>query len=109
MHNFLQMAKGSNLYDSHFQDILDNLDVKLIAPLLINSHIISADDHTELEKKSNKTAVKFVLRKIRDHDNGDVVFKDCLTKTSKSQGHKKLLMLLYSSKDSDSGNIESFT
>lgn len=103
----LQMAKGHDHFDVHFQDILDNLNIKLIAPVLTSSGIISADDQAELEKKSKKPAVKFVLRKVRDHHNGNFLFKECLANTSESQDHQNLVSILYSSesKDTSLGNV----
>ena len=97
------MAKGGDHFDVHFQDILDNIDIKLITPFLTTSGIISADIQTELEKALKKPAVKLMLRKVRNHTNGNVLFKDCLTKTSESQGHQNLLSILYNPKHSYSG------
>ena len=92
------MAKGHH-FDSHFQDVLNNLDVELIAPLLITSGIISADDQASLREKSKISAVKFILRKVKNYDNGDVMFKECLKNTSdKSQNHRNLVLILYDSK-----------
>ena len=48
------MAKGPSHFDSHYQDIFDNIDVKLIAPLLVTSGIISVNEQAELEEKSKK-------------------------------------------------------
>ena len=89
-------------FDSHFQDIFDNIDVELIAPLLVTSGIISSSDQTKLKEKSKKS-VKFILRKVKSLDDGDALLKDCLTKTSGSQGHQRLLSILYT-KDSSSGS-----
>ena len=97
------MATGpTSHFDSHFQDIFDNIDVELIAPLLVTSGIISASDQTKLKEKSKKS-VKFILRKVKSLDDGDALLKDCLTKTSGSQGHQRLLSILYT-KDSSSGS-----
>ena len=97
---YLQMAKGYDHFDVHFQDILNNLNIKLIASWLATSGIISADDQAQLERKCGKrSAVKFVLRKVRNHDNGNVLFKKCLINTCDSQGHQNLVSILYSSKD----------
>ena len=100
-------AKEYHQFDSHFQDILENIDVKLIAPFLIKSGIISVNDQAKVKEKSKKSAVKYILHKVRDHDKDDQ-FKDCLMETcSESQGHQKLLEILYNPKpkDSSSGNI----
>ena len=95
------MAKGHH-FDSHFEDILDNLDVELIAPLLITSGIISAYDQATLTiklKASKKLAVKFILQKVRKKDNGDALFEECLVNSSnKSQNHLHLGLILYNSK-----------
>ena len=99
-------AKEYHHFDSHFQDILENIDVKLIAPFLIKSRIVSANDQDKVKEKSKKS-VKYILHKVRDHDKDDQ-FKDCLTETcSESEGHQKLLEILYNPKpkDSSSGNI----
>lgn len=97
-------AKEYHHFDSHFQDILENIDVKLITPFLIKSGIVSANDQDKVKEKSKKS-VKYILHKVRDHDKDDL-FKDCLKETcSESQGHQKLLKILYNPKDSSSGNI----
>ena len=97
------MATGpTSHFDSHFQDIFDNIDVEIIAPLLVTSGIISASDQTKLKEESKKS-VKFILRKVKSLDDGDALLKDCLTKTSGSQGHQRLLSILYT-KDSSSGS-----
>ena len=97
------MATGpTSHFDSHFQDIFDNIDVELIAPLLVTSSIISDSDQAQLKEKSKKS-VKFILRKVKSLDDGDALLKDCLTKTSGSQGHQRLLSILYT-KDSSSGS-----
>ena len=101
------MAKGCDHFEIHFQEILNNLSIELIAPLLTRSGIISADDQAELKKKSKKPAVKFVLQKVRDHDSGNLLFKECLANTSESQDHRNLVSILYSSesKDTSLGNV----
>ena len=99
------MASKFCHFDSHFQDILDNIDVKLIAPFLRTSEIISAEDQVELEKKSKKQAVKFILRKVRGHNNGDSLFKNCLKNTNQSEGHLKILSLLYKINSTDSQGV----
>ena len=103
----LQMAKGPSHFDSHYQDIFDNIDVKLIAPLLITSGIVSASEQAELEEKSTKS-VELILQKFKSHSNGEALFKDCLIKTSESQNHRRLLSILYNTKDSSSGNTTSY-
>ena len=68
----------------------------------MTSGIISASDHSQLKEKSKKS-VKFILRKVKSLDDGDALLKDCLTKSSGSQGHQRLLSILYT-KDSSSGS-----
>ena len=98
-------AKGHDRFGPHFEDIFSNIDVKLITPFLTTLGLILVEDETKLEEKSRKS-VKFMLRKVRGHDKGDDLFKDCLIKTSgSSQGHQKLLKILYDPKDSSSGNF----
>ena len=63
--------------------------------------MISVEDQVELEKKSKKQVVKFILRKLRHHVNGDNVFRNCL-KTIQSEGHQKILLLVYKMNNSDS-------
>ena len=95
-------AKGASRFDTHFHDILENIDVKLIATSLAASGIILSDEKDKLEEKSKKS-VKFMLKKVKHHDNGDLLFKQCLTETSESQGHQKLLLILYNPENSNSG------
>ena len=54
---------------------------------------------------SKKSAVDFLVQKGRDHDSGNVLFKDCLAKTSESQDYQKLLSILYSPDDSNLGMV----
>ena len=89
-------TKPYDLFEFCFQDILDNLNIKLIAPFLTTSGVILADDLAELVNLPKKSAVTFLLQKLKDHNNGIVLFKDCLAKTSESQGHQKLLSIMYS-------------
>ena len=100
-------VKGHSHFDKHFQKILENIDVKLIAPFLAASGIISSDDQAKLEEKSKKS-VKFILQKVKNHDNGDFLFKQCLTETSESQGHQELLSILYNLESSNSGTLASY-
>ena len=84
---------------------MDNINIKLIIPLLTTSGIILDDDQVELKKLPKRSAVAFLLQKVRDHCNGNFLFKDCLAKTSELQGHQKLLSILYSPKDSSLGMV----
>ena len=99
------MASKLPHFDSHFQDILDNIDIKLIAPFLRTLEIVSAEDQVELEKKSKKQAVKFMLRKVKEHVNGDSLFKNCLKKTNHSEGHLKILSLVYKMDSEEAGTL----
>ena len=94
--------KEHSHFDAHFQDIIENIDVKLIAPSLAASGIISSDDKVKLEEKSKKS-VRFMLQKVKNHENGNLLFKQCLINTSGSQGHQELLSILYNPEDSNSG------
>ena len=98
-------VKGHNRdrFDTHFQEILDNIDIKVIAPRLVASGIISSDDKVKLEEKPKKSAVKFMRQKIKNHKNGNLLFKQCLTQTSQIQGHQELLSILYNPVDSNPG------
>lgn len=81
-----------------------SIDVKLIAPFLVASDIISSDDEVKLKEKSKKSVVKFILQKVKNHNNGELLFKRCLKETSsESQGHQELLSMLYNPEDSNSG------
>ena len=73
----------------------------MIAPLLTTSGIISAYDQATLTiklKASKKSAVKFILQKVRKKDNGDALFEKCLVNCNKSQNHLHLGLILYNSK-----------
>ena len=91
-------------FDTHFQKILENIDIKQIAPCLVTLGIISSDDKVKLEEKSKKSAVKFMRQKVKIHENGNLLFKQCLTETSEIQGHQELLSILYNPVDSNSGS-----
>ena len=82
--------------NSNFGEIERNLDLNLIAPFLIELNIISSDDHVDWKKKDKKSAVKSILKHVRSHPNGDLLFKQCLEKSMHlSQEHQNLLAVLY--------------
>lgn len=96
------MATKQHIIESHFQDIVDNLDIKLIVPLMRTTGILSAESEVELESKiTQKQRVRFIIHKtVKPHPSGDRLFKECLEKSKHSQGHQKLLLLLYGGSES---------
>ena len=90
------MANKQSIIGSHFQDLVDHVDVELIAPIMKTVGILSAESESELQDKATrKQQVRFMINKVKLHPSGDQLFKECLEKSRHSQGHQKLLSLLY--------------
>ena len=91
------MATKQCIIGSHFQDLVDNVDIKLIAPFMKDAGLLSAESEVELENKgTRKQQVRFIISKVKLHSSGDHLFKECLEKSKHSQGHQQLLSILYS-------------
>ena len=91
------MAAKQCIIGSHFQDLVDNVDIKLLAPLMKDAGILSAESEVELENKiTKKQKVRFIINKVKLHPFGDNLFKECLEKSKHSPGHHQLLSVLYS-------------
>ena len=91
------MATRHCIIGSHFQDLYDHVKIKLIAPLMKDAGILSAESEVELESKiTKKQQVRFIINKVKLHPSGDHLFKECLEKSKHSQGHQRLLLILYS-------------
>ena len=85
-----------SIIGSHFVDLVDHVDVELIAPIMKAAGILSAENESELQgKATRKQQVRFMINKVKLHSSGDQLFKECLEKSRHSQGHRKLLLLLY--------------
>ena len=91
------MATKQCIIGSHFQDLVDNVDIELIAPLMKNAGILSTESEVELENKITRNQkVRFIISKVKLHPSGDQLFKECLEKSKHSQGHQRLLSVVYS-------------
>ena len=91
------MATKQCIIGSHFQDLVDNVDIKIIAPLMKNAGILSTESEVELENKITRNQkVRFIISNVKLHPSGDHLFKECLEKSKHLQGHQQLLSILYS-------------
>ena len=84
---------------SQFKVIEASLDIKLIIPVLEDLGLLSLSDKENLAEKSQKQAVKFILRHVRQHSEGLKLFHDVLEKTKANVGHQKVLQVLYPTED----------
>ena len=90
-------AKHQGIIGSHFQDLVDNLEITVIAPLMRTAGILSAESEIELHNKATrKQQIRFIINQVKlKHPSGDDLFKDCLERSKHLEGHQKLLSLLY--------------
>ena len=66
---------------SQFEVIETNLNVELIIPVLEDSGLLSSPDKEKLAQKSQKQAVKFILKKVKQQPESSKLFHDVLEKT----------------------------
>ena len=78
----------------------DNLDVDLIAPILLNLKLLSSQDEEKLQSvtKTRKAAIKLIIKRAKEHADGAELFCDALEKSKKHKGHQKILSELYPGK-----------
>ena len=87
----------TNDVGTHFKELVDNLDINLIAPLMRIAGILSAESEKELQDKiTRKQQLRFIIKKVKQHPSGDYLFENCLQKSKHLQGHQNLLSILYS-------------
>lgn len=84
---------------SEFEVIQANLNVELIIPVLEDLELLSLPDKVKLVNKSQKPAVKFILKKTRSHSEGSKLFHYALERTKADEGHQKILQVLYNVED----------
>jgi len=83
------------LTESEFKDVLENLDVDCIVPILVDLKLLLSKDCAKLANKSGKPAVKLIINKAREHDNGAELFQHALIKSFEIEGHQRILSLLF--------------
>ena len=86
---------------SQFEVIETSLNIELIIPVLEDFGLLSSADKQKLAEKSQKQAVKFILKKVKQHPESSKLFRDVLEKTNKNAGHQKILQVLYPAEDLD--------
>ena len=60
------MAAEQSIVGSHFQDLIDNLDIEVIAPLMRTTGILSTKTEVELKNKgTRKQQVRFIIREVK--------------------------------------------
>jgi len=84
---------------SQFEIIETNLNVELITPILEDLGLFSPSDTEKLSNKSQKPAVKLILKKVKQHPEGSKLFQSALEQTKINNGHQKILEVLYHMED----------
>ena len=84
---------------SQFEVIETNLNVELITPILGDLGLLSLSDRVKLSNKSQKPAVKLILKKAKQHPEGSKLFQSALVQTKVNDGHQKILEVLYHMED----------
>ena len=89
-------AKQQNNIGLHFYNLVDNLDIEVITPLMRTTGILSAESEVELHGKvTKKQQVRFIVKEVKQQPSGEDLFKNCLEKSKHLEGHQKLLSILY--------------
>ena len=94
---FEQMTLSVSI--SEFEVIQANLNVELIIPALEDLGLLSLPDKVKLVNKSQKPAVKLILKKAKQHSEGSKLFRYALEQTKADEGHRKILQVLYHVED----------
>ena len=84
---------------SQFEVIEKHLDVELLTPVLKDLGLLLPADIEKLAGKLKKPAVKFILKKAKQHSEGFKLFCDSLEQTKTNEGHQKILRALYHVED----------
>lgn len=101
MHNmwlFEQMSALS-VSISEFEVVQANLNVEVITPVLEELGLLSLPDRVKLVNKSQKPAVKLILKKAKHASEGSKLFRYALEQTKTEDGHRKILQVLYHVED----------
>jgi len=89
------MPSLHKLTESEFKDVFENLDVDCIVPILMDLKLLSPQDRDKLGSKSKKPAVKIIINKAREHEDGAELFQCGLMKSLEIVGHQKILSVLF--------------
>ena len=92
---------------SHFEVIEANLNVKLIIPVLEDVGLLSPSEKDKLASKSQKQAVKLILKNARQHSDGSKLFCYALEQTKADEKHRMILQLLEEFNSQEKGTIYS--
>ena len=84
---------------SEFEVVQANLNVELITPVLDDVGLLSLPDKVKLVNKSQKPAVKLILKKAKENSEGFKLFRYALEQTKADEGHCKILQILYHVED----------
>ena len=82
-----------------FEVVLENLNISLITPILLDLELISHQDKDKIESKSQKPAVKLILKSAKHHPEGAELFQYALERSREYEGHRKILADLYHKDD----------
>ena len=81
-----------------FTVVNDNLDVDLIAPILLDLKLLSSQDNDKLVTKTRKAAIKLIINRAKEHADGAELLFSALERSKKHKGHQKILLVLYPGK-----------
>ena len=82
-----------------FEVVLENLNTSFITPILLDLKLISHQDKSKIESKSQKPAVKLILKSAKHHPEGAELFRHALERSREYEGHRKILAVLYQQDD----------
>lgn len=83
------------LSPSEFESVNENLNVEPIAQILFELGVLSLQDHVKVINLSQKSAVKFIVKRLKSHKSGNEKFQQALQKSKEHHGHQVILSVLY--------------
>ena len=94
-------TKQKDTVGLYFQDLFENLNIEVVAPLMRAAGLLSVESEVELlNKGTRKQQVRFIIKEVKQHFSGENLFKNCLKKSEDLEGHQKLLLRLYTESQS---------
>ena len=94
-----EQMSGLTVSISDFEVVQANLNVEQIIPVFEDLGLLSLPDKVKLINKSQKPAVKFILKKAKHHPEGSKLFRYALEQTKADEGHQIILQVLYHVED----------
>ena len=96
-------TKQKDTVGLYFQDLFENLNIEVVAPLMRAAGLLSVESEVELlNKGTRKQQVRFIIKEVKQHSAGESLFKNCLKISEDLEGHQKLLLRLFTESQSAS-------